>query len=75
MNKEIDNLASQLAKILTSIDSGTVDVYKLTETFNDHIDRIVKLEQRVAFLELENKVNSQQVDTMPGANKDIYIYP
>ncbi|MEG4208423.1 hypothetical protein QUA20_31735 [Microcoleus sp. Pol7_A1] len=34
MSKKIDSLAAQLAKILTSIDSGTVDVYKLTETFN-----------------------------------------
>ncbi|NQE38376.1 hypothetical protein [Microcoleus asticus] len=72
MSKEIESLAAQFAKILTNIDSGTVDIYKLTETFNDHIDRIVKLEQRVALL--ESKVNSQQVDTVPGANQDLYIY-
>ena len=68
MNKEIDTLAEQLKKILTDINSGTVNIYQMTEVFNDHIDRIVRLEQRVAVLEDEAK-NKQQNDTMPGAVK------
>lgn len=65
-SKEIDNLIQQLNKTLTSIDDGTVDIYKLTEVFNDHVDRIVRLEQRLTLLEDAVK-NTQQIDSMPGA--------
>ena len=71
MSKEINDLVLHLAKVLTDMNSGTVDIYKLTEAFNDHIERIVQLEQRVALL--ENKINNQQIDTMPGANKNFLV--
>lgn len=72
MSKTIDDLTTQLNKTLKDINSGTVNLYQITEVFNDHIDRIIQLERRVAVL--ENSVKNQLIDTMPGAVQDCFIY-